>query len=450
MNEVIADCGFRIADYGHTLWFQSAIRNPQSTIDRRKTMNATKTSAALDVSAIRAEFPILARQINGKPLVYLDNAASAQKPNCVIDGLRDFYANEYANIHRAVHELSQQATERYEAARRIVQRFLNAGDSREIIFTRGTTEGLNLVMQSYGRANVKAGDEIVITGLEHHSNIVPWHMLCEEKGAKLNVARINDAGEVPFEEFEKLLTPRVKIAAFAHVSNALGTINPIQRMIAACKQRGIVTVIDGAQAVPHVAVDVQALGCDFYAFSGHKVYGPSGVGALFGRAELLEKMPPWQGGGDMIKSVTFAKTEYAEIPAKFEAGTPSIADGIALGIALEYVMGVGLDKIAAWEHELLLYGTKKLSEIPGLRIVGTAKEKAAVISFVLDKIHATDAAMILDQFGIAVRTGHHCAQPVMDRFKVPATARASFAMYNTKEEIDALVEGLHKVRKMFG
>jgi cysteine desulfurase/selenocysteine lyase len=305
-------------------------------------------------------------------------------------------------------------------------------------------------MQSYGRANVKSGDEIVITGLEHHSNIVPWQMLCEEKGAKLRVAHINDAGEVPFDEFEKLLTSRVKIAAFSHVSNALGTINPIHRMIAACKERGIVSVIDGAQAVPHVAVDVQALNCDFYAFSGHKVYGPSGVGALWGRAELLEKMPPWQGGGDMIKSVTFEKTEYAEIPAKFEAGTPSIADGIALGIALEYFMGVGLDKIAAWEHELLLYGTKRLLETPGLRIIGTAKEKAAVISFVLDKIHATDAAMILDQFGIAVRTGHHCAQPVMDRYKVPATARASFAMYNTKEEIDALVEGLHKVRKMFG
>jgi cysteine desulfurase/selenocysteine lyase len=413
-------------------------------------MKTVERSVSLDISAIRAEFPILARKVNSRPLVYLDNAASAQKPRCVIDGLRDFYSNEYANIHRAVHELSQQATERYEAARRVVQRFLNAEDSREIIFTRGTTEALNLVMQSYGRANVKSGDEIVITGLEHHSNIVPWQMLCEEKGTKLKVARINDAGEVPFEEFEKLLGPRVKIAAFSHVSNALGTINPISRMIAACKKRGIITVIDGAQAVPHVSVDVQALGCDFYSFSGHKVYGPSGVGALFGRAELLEKMPPWQGGGDMIKSVTFEKTEYAEIPAKFEAGTPSIADGIALGIALEYVMGIGLSKIAAWEHELLLYGTKKLSEIPGLRIVGTAKEKAAVISFVLDKIHATDAAMILDQFGIAVRTGHHCAQPVMDRYAIPATARASFAMYNTKEEIDALVEGLHKVRKMFG
>ncbi|MCC6150023.1 MAG: cysteine desulfurase [Planctomycetes bacterium] len=413
-------------------------------------MKTAERISSLDVAAIRAEFPILARQVNGRPLVYLDNAASAQKPACVINGLRDFYTNEYANIHRAVHELSQQATERYENARRIVQRFLNAEDSREIIFTRGTTEALNLVMQSYGRANVKAGDEIVITGLEHHSNIVPWQMLCEEKGAKLKVAQLNDAGEVPFEEFEQLLSPRVKLAAFSHVSNALGTINPVARMIAACKQRGIVTVIDGAQAVPHLAVDVQNLGCDFYAFSGHKVYGPSGVGALYGRAELLEKMPPWQGGGDMIKSVTFAKTEYAEIPAKFEAGTPSIADGIALGIALEYVMGVGLDKIAAHEHELLLYSTKKLSEIPGLRIVGTAREKAGVISFVLDKIHATDAAMILDQFGIAVRTGHHCAQPVMDRFKVPATARASFAMYNTKDEIDALVEGLHKVRKMFG
>ncbi|KAA0214838.1 cysteine desulfurase [bacterium] len=413
-------------------------------------MTATKAAApAFDVRAVRAEFPILARKVNGRPLVYLDNAASAQKPNCVINGLRDFYANEYANIHRAVHELSQQATERYENARRTVQRFLNAADGREIVFTRGTTESINLVMQSWGRANVKAGDEVVITGLEHHSNIVPWQMLCEEKGAKLKVAAINDAGEVPFEEFERLLTPRVKLAAFSHVSNALGTINPVAPMTAACKQRGIVTVIDGAQAVPHLAVDVQALGCDFYAFSGHKVYGPSGVGALYGRAEVLEKMPPWQGGGDMIRSVTFEKTEYADIPARFEAGTPSIADGIALGLALEYVLGVGLDRIAAHEHELLLYGTNKLSEIPGLRILGTAHEKAGVISFVLDRIHATDAAMILDQFGIAVRTGHHCAQPVMDRFKVAATARASFAMYNTKEEIDALAEGLQKVRRMF-
>ena len=414
-----------------------------------RVQSSPELSARWDLAAIRAEFPILARKVNGRPLVYLDNAASAQKPNCVINGLRDFYANEYANIHRAVHELSQQATERYENARRIVQRFLNAGDSREIVFTRGTTESINLVMQSWGRANVKAGDEVVITGLEHHSNIVPWQMLCEEKGARLKVAAINDAGEVPFEEFERLLTPRVKLAAFSHVSNALGTINPVARMTAACKQRGIVTVIDGAQAVPHVAVDVRALGCDFYAFSGHKVYGPSGVGALYGRAELLEEMPPWQGGGDMIKSVTFAKTEYAEIPARFEAGTPSIADGIALGIALEYVMGVGLSSIAAHEHELLLYGSGKLGEIPGLRIIGTAHEKAGVISFVLDGIHATDAAMILDQFGIAVRTGHHCAQPVMDRFKVAATARASFAMYNTREEIDALAEGLQKVRKMF-
>ncbi len=412
-------------------------------------VTAPRTTEALDIASIRREFPILKREVNGNPLVYLDNAASSQKPSCVIDALRDFYSNEYANIHRAIHELSQLATERYENARGAVQRFLNAAHAREIIFTRGTTEAINLVMQSYGRANVKAGDEIVITALEHHSNIVPWQMLCAEKGAKLKVVPINEAGEVVLEEFEKLLSPKVKIAALSHVSNALGTINPVRSMIASCRQRGIVTLIDGAQAVPHVKVDVQELGCDFYAFSGHKAYGPSGVGALYGRAQLLETMPPWQGGGDMIKSVSFDKTEYAEIPAKFEAGTPSIADGIALGVALEWMMAVGIEKIAAWEHELLAYATAKLTAIKGLRIVGTAREKAAVISFVLDGIHATDAATILDQCGIAVRTGHHCAQPVMDRFKVPATARASFAVYNTKDEVDALVEGLAKVQRMF-
>lgn len=413
-------------------------------------MTATKAAApAFDVRAVRAEFPILARKVNGRPLVYLDNAASAQKPNCVINGLRDFYANEYANIHRAVHELSQQATERYENARRTVQRFLNAADGREIVFTRGTTESINLVMQSWGRANVKAGDEVVITGLEHHSNIVPWQMLCEQTGAKLRVAPMDQTGTLIFDEYLKLLNSRTRLVSVVHVSNALGTINPVKRIAEAAHQHGALVLVDGAQAAPHMRIDVQDLGVDFYAFSGHKAFGPSGIGALWGRAEVLEAMPPWHGGGEMIESVSFEKTTYAKIPHKFEAGTPSIADTIALGVALEYLMEIGFDAMEAHEHELLEYATDQLSAIEGLRIIGTSAEKAGVISFVLEGIHAADAGMILDEQGIAVRVGQHCAEPVMDFFKVPATIRASFAFYNTRAEVDALVKGIHKVKELF-
>lgn len=414
-----------------------------------RVQSSPEVSARWDLAAIRAEFPILARKVNGRPLVYLDNAASAQKPNCVINGLRDFYANEYANIHRAVHELSQQATERYENARRIVQRFLNAGDSREIVFTRGTTESINLVMQSWGRANVKAGDEVVITGLEHHSNIVPWQMLCEQTGAKLRVAPMDHTGTLIFDEYLKLLNPRTKLLSVVHVSNALGTVNPVRRIAEAAHQHGALVLVDGAQAAPHMRIDVQDLGVDFYAFSGHKAFGPSGIGALWGRAELLEAMPPWHGGGEMIESVSFAKTTYAKIPHKFEAGTPSIADTIALGVALEYLMEIGFEAMQAHEHELLEYATAQLSAIEGLRIIGTSADKAGVISFVLQGIHAADAGMILDEQGIAVRVGQHCAEPVMDFFKVPATIRASFAFYNTRAEVDALVKGIHKVKELF-
>ncbi|MCC6573798.1 MAG: cysteine desulfurase [Planctomycetes bacterium] len=410
---------------------------------------ATKTKSTYDIARIRRDFPILSRTVNNRPLVYLDNGASAQKPQVVIDALSKFYSHDYANIHRAVHELSQQATEAYEEARRKVQAFLNAPEAREIIFTRGTTEAINLIAFSWGRANVKAGDEILITAMEHHSNIVPWQMLCEATGAKLRVGPIDDAGELIYDDWAKLLTKKTKLVGIVHVSNALGTINPVKKMIDAAHKVGAKVLIDGAQAVPHLRVDVQALDCDFYAFSGHKVYGPSGVGALYGKAALLEAMPPWQGGGDMIKSVCFDKTEYAEIPAKFEAGTPSIADGIALGVALDYVTGVGLDNIAAHENDLLQYATEKVSAIKGVRLIGTAREKAGVLSFILDGIHATDAGVILDQSGIAIRSGHHCAQPVMDRYKVPATIRASFGMYNTREEVDALVKGVLKVQELF-
>ncbi len=412
-------------------------------------VTATKTKPAYDVARIRADFPILAREVHGRPLVYLDNGASAQKPRVVIDALAKFYAHDYANIHRAVHELSQQATETYEEARRRIQRFLNAAEAREIIFTRGTTEAINLVAQSWGRTNIKTGDEILITAMEHHSNIVPWQILCEQTGAKLKVAPINDAGELLYETWENMLSPRTRLVAAVHISNALGTINPVKRMVAAARSAGAVVLLDGAQAVPHLAVDVSALDCDFYAFSGHKVYGPSGVGVLYGKAALLEAMPPWQGGGDMIKSVSFEKTEYAEIPAKFEAGTPSIADGIALGAALDYVGGVGLEAIACHEQDLLDYATAQVEAIQGVKLIGTAREKAGVLSFILDGIHATDAGVILDQSGIAVRSGHHCAQPVMDRFKVPATIRASFGMYNTRDEVDALVRGILKVKELF-
>ena len=411
---------------------------------------ATRERApAFDVERIRRDFPILRQQVRGKPLVYLDNAATSQKPQVVIDAIRHYYERDNANIHRGVHFLSERATEEYERARRTAQHFLNAADSREIIFVRGTTEAINLVAQTYGRKNVAAGDEIVVTAMEHHSDIVPWQLLCEEKGARLRVAPINDRGELLVEEFEKLLGPRTKLVALAHVSNALGTINPVAELIEMAHRWNAAVLLDGAQAAPHVAIDVQALGCDFYAFSGHKVYGPTGIGVLHGKAALLDAMPPYQGGGDMISSVTFEKTTYNRLPYKFEAGTPNVSGAIGLGAALDYVTGLGLAKIAAHEEDLLAYATSAVSAIPGITLIGTAQQKAGVLSFVMDGIHPHDIGTILDQEGIAVRTGHHCAQPVMQRFDVPATARASFALYNTREEVDALARGIRKVREVF-
>jgi cysteine desulfurase/selenocysteine lyase len=410
----------------------------------------TNRQAELDIESIRAEFPILQSKVHGKPLVYLDNAATSQKPRFVLHAIADYYEKENANIHRGVHYLSEKATADYENVRTQVQKFLNAEKSSEIIFVRGTTEGVNLVAQTYGRKNVGAGDEILITAIEHHSNIVPWQMLCEEKGAKLRVAPINDRGELLMDEFQKALGPRTKIVAITHVSNALGTVNPVKRMVEMAHARSIPVLVDGAQAVPHLAVDVQALDCDFYAFSGHKVYGPTGIGVLYGKTKLLEAMPPYQGGGDMISSVTFEKTTYNKLPYKFEAGTPDIAGVIGLGAALEWVADVGLDAIAAHEHDLLTYATEKVSAIPGVRVIGTAVEKAGVLSFVLEDIHPHDVGTILDQEGIAIRTGHHCSQPVMDRFCIPATARASFAIYNTRADIDALANGIQRVREVLG
>jgi len=402
------------------------------------------------VEKVREDFPVLHQKIHGKPLVYLDNAATAQKPSAVMDAVRKFYEVDCANIHRGVHELSQRSTAAYEETRLKSKRFLNARSKSEIIFVRGATEGINLVASSWGRKNVKAGDEIIISALEHHSNIVPWQMLCEEKDAKLRVIPMNDRGELILEEYEKLLGPRTRMVAVGHISNALGTINPIRQMIEMAHRAGALTLIDGAQAAPHTKIDVQALDSDFYTFSGHKVFGPTGIGVLHGKKKLLEAMPPYQGGGDMIRTVTFEKTTYNELPYKFEAGTPNIAGGIGMGAALDYVTKLGLDQIAAYEHELLVYGTHALSEIPGLRIIGTAREKAAVLSFVIEGIHPHDIGTVLDRQGIAVRTGHHCAQPVMDWFHIPATTRASFAFYNTIAEIDALTAGLHKVKEVFG
>ncbi|MEZ5992069.1 MAG: cysteine desulfurase [Planctomycetota bacterium] len=409
-------------------------------------MNATKT---FDVQKIRADFPILTREVHGRPLVYLDNGASAQKPRCVIDSIRHTFEHEYSNVHRAAHALSAACTDKFEQARRTVQRFINAPEDREVIFVRGTTEAINLVAQTYGRAKIKAGDEIIVSAMEHHSNIVPWQMLCEATGAKLRVAPMDDTGTLIFDEYAKLLNDRTKLVAMVHVSNALGTINPIKQVAEAAHKVGAVVLVDGAQAAPHMQIDVQDLGVDFYAFSGHKAFGPTGIGALWGRAELLEAMPPWHGGGEMIKSVTFEKSTYAEIPHKFEAGTPNIADTIALGVGLEYLMEIGLDAMEAYEHDVVEYATEQLGKIEGLRIIGTSPRKAGVISFILDGIHAADAGMILDEQGIAVRVGQHCAEPVMDFFKVPATIRASFAFYNTKEEVDALVAGIQKVKDLF-
>jgi cysteine desulfurase/selenocysteine lyase len=404
---------------------------------------------AFDVEKIREDFPVLKQTIHGKPLVYLDSAATAQKPTAVVDAIRKFHEVDCANIHRGVHELSQRSTAAYEETRIKAKHFLNSKTTNELIFVRGTTEGINLVASSWGRKNVREGDEIVISAMEHHSNIVPWQMLCEEKGAKLRVIPMNDRGELILEEYEKLLNPRTRIVAVAHISNALGTINPVKEIIAMAHKAGAVVLVDGAQAAPHRAVDVQDLDADFYTLSGHKVVGPTGIGILYGKAALLNAMPPYQGGGDMIKVVTFEKTTYADLPYKFEAGTPNIAGGIGLGAAFDYVNRIGLDKIAAYEHELLLYGTEALLRIPGLRIIGTAREKAAVLSFVMEGIHPHDIGTVLDRQGIAVRTGHHCAQPVMDWFHVPATTRASLAFYNTTAEIDALAAGLGKVKEIF-
>ncbi len=404
----------------------------------------------VSISGCRHQFPLLHEQVNGKQLVYLDNAATSQKPQVVIDTIMRYYQSENSNIHRGVHYLSEKATQAYEKARVKVQAFLNAAHREEIIFVRGTTEGINLVAQTYGRKNVKQGDEVLISGMEHHSNIVPWQMLCEEKGAMLRVIPMNDSGELLLDEYEKLLTLKTRIVAITHVSNALGTVNPIKQMIASAHKHGIPVLIDGAQAVPHMKVDMQDMDCDFYTFSSHKMFGPTGVGVLYGRKKLLEAMPPYQGGGDMIKSVTFEKTTYNDLPYKFEAGTPNIAGGLGLGAAIEYVQKLDLKAIGEYEHELLAYATEALLMIPGVRIIGTAKEKAAVLSFVMDGIHPHDIGTILDVEGIAIRTGHHCAQPVMLRFGVPATARASFAFYNTKDEVDALVKGIYKVKEILG
>lgn len=410
---------------------------------------APPATHGFDMDRVRRDFPILARPINGKKLVYLDNAATSQKPEAVIGAISRYYEHQNANIHRGVHFLSVQATEAHEAARQAVQRFLNAADVREIIFVRGTTEAINLVAHTYGRTHVSAGDEVLITAMEHHSNIVPWQILCEEKRAHLKVAPINDRGEVRLEEFAKLLGPRTKIVAVTHVSNALGTVNPVRRMIELAHAVDVPVLVDGAQAVPHLSVDVQALDCDFYAFSGHKVYGPTGIGVLYGKAALLEAMPPYQSGGEMISSVTFEKTTYNKLPFKFEAGTPDIAGVIGLHAALEYLNDLDMNNVAAHERELLDYATEAVAAIPGVRLIGTANERVGVLSFVLEGVHPHDIGTILDQEGIAVRTGHHCAQPVMDRFGIPATARASFAVYNTRDEVDTLVQGIRKVKEVF-
>ena len=407
------------------------------------------SATSLDITAVRKDFPILASQVHGKPLVYLDNAATSQKPSCVIDALTRFYQLDNANIHRGVHQLSERSTESYEAARDKTRRFLNAASTRSIIFVRGATEGINLVARTFGGANVRAGDEIVISAMEHHSNIVPWQMLCEEKSAVLRVIPINDRGELEFDQFEKLLNHRTRLVAVSHVSNALGTINPVREIVKAAHGWNVPVLIDGAQAVPHMKVDVQDLDCDFYVFSGHKVFGPTGIGVLYGREQLLEAMPPWQGGGDMIRSVSFEKTTYNGLPYKFEAGTPDIAGVIGLGAAIDYLEQIGMDAVAAHENDLLRYGTRALESISGLRLIGTAREKAGVLSFVIDGVHPHDAGTILDREGVAVRAGHHCAQPVMDRFGVSSTTRASLAFYNTREDIDALVTGIQKVKEIF-
>jgi cysteine desulfurase/selenocysteine lyase len=419
------------------------------TADVLPLRGAEAQAPVFDVRRIRRDFPVLRQKVHGKPLVYLDNAATSQKPQAVIDAVRHFYEVDCSNIHRGIHTLSQRATDAYEAARARVQRFINAADAGEVVFVSGTTAAINLVAQTFGRKHLQAGDEILVTTMEHHSNIVPWQILCQEKHARLRVAPINDAGELLLDEFEALLTPKTRLVSVAHVSNALGTINPIGRIIEMAHRRDIPVLVDGAQAAPHLRIDVQALDCDFYAFSGHKLYGPTGIGVLYGKEALLEHMPPYQGGGEMISSVTFERAFYKEPPFKFEAGTPNVAGAIGLGAATDYLEQLDHDAVQAYERELLGYAARALEQIPGLRLIGTARDKTAVLSFALDCAHPHDIGTILDREGIAIRTGHHCAQPLMERLQVPATARASLAFYNTRAEVDTLVAGLRKVHEMF-
>ncbi len=407
------------------------------------------TSQHFDVEAVRRDFPILSREIGGKPLVYLDSAATSQKPQVVIDALVAYYSDINANVHRGVHTLSQEATDAYEGGRSRVRQFINAAEDAEIIFTRGTTEGINLVAQTLGAQRAEQGSEVIISNMEHHSNVVPWQILCEQRGARLRVVPINEDGELLMDEYEKLLGPQTALVSIVHMSNALGTINPVKDIVAMAHSHGVPVLLDGAQAAPHLSVDVRDLDCDFYAFSGHKLFGPTGIGVLYGKRELLESMPPYQGGGEQIKSVTYEKTIYNDLPYKFEAGTPHIAGVVGLGAAIDYVNDIGLERAAAYEHELLEYGTEQLQAIEGLRLIGTARQKASVLSFLLDNIHPHDIGTVLDTQGIAIRTGHHCAQPLMQRFQIPATARASLAFYNTKAEIDALVEGIHRTFEVF-
>jgi cysteine desulfurase / selenocysteine lyase len=417
-------------------------------------MAATASQAVqgpgLDIERVRRDFPILDRTINGRPLVYLDSGASSQRPKAVLRAVEEYETNSHSNVHRGVHALSQAATEAFEGARERVRRFINARSTKEIIFVRGTTEAINLVAQSYARPRFKAGDEIIVSALEHHSNIVPWQLVCEQTGCTLKVAPINKRGEFLFDEYVKLLSPRTKLVAVAHVSNALGTILPVKRIVDAAHAHGAVVVVDGAQAVPHSHVDVRALGCDFYAFSGHKLYGPTGIGVLYGREELLESMPPWQGGGDMILTVSFEKTTYNSLPAKFEAGTPNISGAVGLAAAMDYVESLGIDAIATHEHRLVELATVELQKIPGIQIIGTAPNKASIVSFTMEGVHPHDLGTILDHEGVAVRTGHHCAMPLMTFLGIPATARASFGVYNTERDVASLVAALGKAREVFG
>jgi cysteine desulfurase/selenocysteine lyase len=412
-------------------------------------LGAPQGVGALDLQRIRADFPILHRQVHGKPLVYLDNAATTQKPQVVIDALARYYSEANANVHRGVHYLSEIATDAYENARGTVRAFFNAASNREIVFTRNTTEGINLVAQAFVRRRLQPGDEVLISAMEHHSNIVPWQLVCEEREARLAVAPIDDSGELLLDQFERKLSERTRIVSISHMSNALGTVNPIARIVQLAHQRGIPVLVDGSQAAYHMPVDVRALGVDFYAATGHKLYGPTGIGVLYGREALLEAMPPFLGGGDMISSVTFERSTWNTLPAKFEAGTPHIGGAVGLGVALDYITGIGLPSIAAHERELLAHGTRVLESVPGVRLIGTARDKASILSFVMDNVHPHDIGTIIDREGIAIRTGHHCAQPVMDRFGIPATARASLAMYNTREELDALGAALRKVHEVF-